>query len=273
MSANGAATFEPYLERWALTADGAEIVTHTSKLLPVRTRAGDAAIVKLALTPEERAGAALMAWWGGEGAARVLAHDDPALLMERATGSRSLVAMAARDDDEATRLLCAAAAKLHAPRPAPPPATLVPLERWFAALAPAARKHGGILMQSLATARELLASPQDLRVLHGDIHHANVLDAGARGWLAIDPKGLLGERGYDFANLFRNPTLEIAAAPGRLARRADIVAHAAGLDRARLLRWVLAYTGLSAAWTLDDGGDASIALAIAHIAAAELQAR
>ena len=119
-------------------------------------------------------------------------------------------------------------------------------------------------------ARELLAAPQDVTVLHGDLHHGNILDFGPRGWLAIDPKGLLGERGFDFANIFCNPDLAVATTPGRLARQVDIVALATGLGRSRLLKWILAYAGLSAAWTLGEGERPHLALAIAELAAAEL---
>lgn len=265
------ATFDAYLALWELIPDGAPISTHSSSLLPVR-RAGAPAMLKIAHEPEERAGARLMVWWGGEGAARVLAHEGDALLMERATGDRSLAAMArAGEDDEASRILCAAAAGLHAPRDRTPP-ELVPLAHWFRALEPAAAAHGGILARADAVARELLAAPREVVVLHGDLHHDNVLDFGARGWLAIDPKGLVGERGFDFANLFCNPDLGTAIAPGRLARQADVVAAAAGLERGRLLRWVLAYAGLSAAWSLEDGDQPGVALAVAEIVAAELAA-
>jgi streptomycin 6-kinase len=98
----------------------------------------------------------------------------------------------------------------------------------------------------------------------------HVLDFAARGWLAIDPKGLSGERGFDFANIFCNPDFALATATGRLARQASIVAKAAGMDRKRLLQWVLAYAGLSAAWFIDDGGDPGLPLAVAEAAAAEL---
>lgn len=262
--------FDAYLSRWDLAPDGAPLVTHSSALLPVR-RGGVPLMLKVARSAEERAGAALMAWWDGDGAARVVEHDGDALLMERALGHRSLAEMArGGGDDEASRILCAAAARLHAPRDAPPPSTLVPLDRWFRALEPAAAAHSGILARAAEAARELLDDPRDVVVLHGDLHHQNVLDFGARGWLTIDPKGLLGERGFDFANLFRNPDPRTATAPGRLARQADVVAAAAGLERGRLLRWVLAYAGLSAAWSLEDGDDPAPALAIAQIAAAEL---
>ncbi len=109
-----------------------------------------------------------------------------------------------------------------------------------------------------------------LGVLHGDIHHGNILDGGPRGWLAIDPKRLVGERSFDFANIFCNPEHELATAPGRLARQATVIAVAADLERQRLLKWVLAYAGLSAAWTLGANCKPELALAVAELAATEL---
>ena len=149
------------------------------------------------------------------------------------------------------------------------PEALCPLTQWFRELEPAAARHGGILLKAAAAARHLLATSQEVVALHGDIHHGNILDFGARGWLAIDPKGLLGERGFDYGNIFCNPR-EMATAPGRLSRQASIVAEASGLDRTRLLQWILAYAGLSAAWFLNDGEDAELPLAVGEAAAAEL---
>lgn len=255
--------------------DGAPIRTHSSLLLPVSTADGTLAMLKLALVDEERRGAVLLSWWDGDGAARVLAADGDALLLERAVGARDLAEMCRSGpdgDDAASRIICAVADRLHAPRVHPPPPTLVPLERWFAELWPAAATHGGALARCASLARELLDDPQDACVLHGDLHHGNVLDFGVRGWLAIDPKGLYGERGFDYANILCNPDSAVTTAPGRLARQAEVVAAAARLDRARLLRWVAAYAGLSAAWTLGEGGDAALALTVAQIALAELRA-
>jgi streptomycin 6-kinase len=185
-----------------------------------------------------------MAWWEGF-AASLLAQVGEALLLERATGNRSLAAMA-RDgrDDEASRTLCEVAVKLHAPRGDPPP-ELIALPDWFRELWPAAERHGGLLVRAAAMARELLDEPRDVLPLHGDLHHDNVLDFGSRGWLAIDPKHLIGERGFDFANLLRNPDFTVATRPGRLARQASVIAEAANLERKRLLKWTFAFAGLS----------------------------
>src|SRR5260221_8220689 len=108
--------FQPWLDRWRLTADGPGFSTKFgSRLLPV-AKDGVPAMLKIAEGEEERRGGALMAWWDGVGAAKVLAADDPAILLERLSGPSSLAAMAADGRDaEATAILCEAPAGLHAP--------------------------------------------------------------------------------------------------------------------------------------------------------------
>lgn len=75
--------FDKYLKQWQLTLDGEAFVSLNGVLLPVRQR-GLPAMLKISQEPEEQAGSLLMAWWDGDGAAPVLAHDREALLMERA---------------------------------------------------------------------------------------------------------------------------------------------------------------------------------------------
>ena len=229
-------------------------------------------MLKIALEPEEKRGTTSMLWWNGTGAACVLEHDDDAVLLERATGRRSLADMALHGkDDEASRIICGVVARLHAPRRSPP-VGLIPLTHWFRALDTMGSREGGTFARSASTAQMLLADPRDVVPLHGDVHHLNVLDFESRGWLSIDPKGLEGERGFDYANLFCNPDYALAAAPGRLARQALVVAEAARLERTRLLQWIVAWVGLSASWLAEDGEHDRVGpcLQIAEIAVSEL---
>ncbi len=266
--------FDRYLDQWRLTADGAPIVTRAAHLLPVR-RDGEALMLKVATETEEKHGGVLLSWWGGDGAARLHARQDDAILLERAEGSGSLGVLARNGrDDEATRILCDVIGRLHAPRAKPLP-ELIPLSVWFKDLWSAAETDGGAYARAAQTAQSLLADPQDVGVLHGDIHHDNVLDFGARGWLAIDPKRLIGERGFDYANIFCNPDVgdaacHVARTPERFAARLDIVVASSGLERRRLLQWIVAWSALSAAWFAGDDGDPEIDLAIAELAWAEL---
>lgn len=266
--------FETYLRAWDLVPDGASITTRGSHLLPVRQH-GAPAMLKIADNDDERAGGSVMQWWAGEGAARVLARDDVAVLLERAEGPASLARMARTGrDDEATGILCDVAARLHQPR-SNPPLGLITLPQWFRDLESAAAKYGGILVKSSEAASALLAEPHDVRVLHGDLHHNNVLDFGDRGWLAIDPKHLIGDRAFDYANIFTNPDLDhpqwpVAIIPERFHLRLKIVTDVAKIERTRMLRWILAWAGLSAAWYLDDGDPAEVDLCVAELASAEL---
>jgi len=260
--------FDKYIALWGLIPDGTPVFTPSSCLLPVRFN-NRPAMLKVAKEEEESRGNRLMAWWNGAGAARVFAQEDDALLMERLSGDGTLAAMArSGSDDEASRIICNVAARLHAPRRLPVPA-MIPLAVWFEDLRSAADQHGGIFATAAATARDLLSDSKDIAVLHGDIHHGNILSTEDRGWVAIDPKGLLGERCFDFANIFCNPDDDTAIAPGRLFRQVAVVAAAGQIEPVRLMRWILAYAALSASWLLQDGAKPNSRLAVAEIAAAE----
>lgn len=253
---------------WGLRSDGPQITTPRGRVLPVRQGA-TAAMLKLSTCAEEQRGAALLAWWNGDGAVPVLAHRGDALLMLRAGGARELVDICARGDDAtATEIICNVAQRLHRPRRAPP--LLCPLRQWFRGLFDVGRTQGGTLRECATIAEALLSSPQDQRPLHGDLHHENVLDFGDLGWLAIDPKGLFGERGFDFACLFLNPDLSgrtrgIASSAQVFDQRLTTVSTNAGMERDRLLRWVTAGAGLSAAWMIESGQDAALPLIVAEL--------
>ena len=103
-------------------------------------------------------------------------------------------------------------------------------------------------------AHELLDAPHTPVALHGDLHHDNVVH-GARGWLAIDPKGLLGDAAFDAANWFYNPWGQDALhrQAERIAALAQVLAAPLGCTSAHVLRHAVAYGGLSAAWFAEDG--------------------
>lgn len=267
------ATLAPWRERWGLRPDGEAFATPSSVLQPVR-RGGERLFLKLAVSEEERAGGAVLAWWNGTGAVTVVLGDDHAQLLERADGPRNLTALARSGpdgDDEATRVLCRTGLRLHAAGTPPRPAGLFPLRRWFRDLID--QEHSdAVLIEARQTALDLLAHQQADVVLHGDLHHGNVLDGGRRGWLAIDPKPLHGDPAFDVANLLCNPDAAVALAPGRLERAVGVAASETGMSGRRVLRWALAWSALSAVWAQADGADATAARGVALRARALLGA-
>jgi streptomycin 6-kinase len=243
------------------------IATHAARLQAVRA-GGVPAMLKRALAEEERRGNRLVATWPGEATAPVLRAEGPLLLMERAEGGRDLAAMARGGaDDEATRVLARLARLLHAA--APERLDLVPLARRFRALL-SADLRGEQFATAAEAYRLATAAAAPPRPLHGDLHHGNVLDFGAKGWRAIDPKGLLGDPAFDLANVVRNPDPAWARTPGRVRRQAEIAAEAARVPVRQVLRWTCALAGLSAAWHLDDGGDPTGDLDLLELARGEL---
>ncbi|WP_130178535.1 aminoglycoside phosphotransferase family protein [Cryobacterium sp. SO1] len=104
------------------------------------------------------------------------------------------------------------------------------------------------MARAATMARELLeaSAPEAQVVLHGDVHHGNVLDFDGR-WLAIDPKGLIGHRAFDYANVFCNPATDLAVS--HFHRRLSIVSEQSGLDLDVVRSWVIAWCALSVTWT------------------------
>jgi streptomycin 6-kinase len=94
-------------------------------------------------------------------------------------------------------------------------------------------------------------------LLHGNLHHDNILCAEREPWLAIDPKGLIGELAYETGALLRNlwPAILAEPDPARLiARRIDQLAEEVAFERARVRDWGMAQAVLSAWWFIEDGG-------------------
>ena len=231
------------LTAWGATPTG-EVWSTPTSVLAAGLLADRPVMAKHALVEEERRGGRLMAWWSDHGGLPVLDLDGDVLLMRRATGLRDLASWArGGQDPEATAAVVEVALALHA---TPSPPGLVPLTTWFHALT-ASQQEDGLLERCAGLARGLLiaTAPADVVALHGDLHHGNVLDIGA-DWAAIDPKGLLGHRAFDFANLLLNP--DEATALEHLEPRLRQVAALAGLEEAVLRDWTAAWCGLSLAW-------------------------
>jgi streptomycin 6-kinase len=108
-----------------------------------------------------------------------------------------------------------------------------------------------LLSRAEALAVDLLASAPSERVVHGDLHHDNIVSAERAPWLAIDPKGVVGDPGFDTGALMNNPygRMETWTAPARhFSRRADILAERLAYPRERILAWSYTQAVLSACW-------------------------
>ncbi|MEU6242925.1 aminoglycoside phosphotransferase family protein [Streptomyces sp. NPDC047024] len=196
--------------------------------------------------------AAALRAWSGDGAVRLLRDDPPTatLLLERLHAPRSLTALP--DPREAVTVLGTLLSRLTA-RPAPPGIRRLGdiaqgmLDRTPRALDtepdPAVR---ALLRDCAAALREVADEPGD-RLLHWDLHHGNVLAADRAPWLAIDPKPLAGDPGFELL-----PALVNRYDPADTPWRFDALTAALGLDRDRARAWTLARVLQNRLWQLAD---------------------
>lgn len=94
-------------------------------------------------------------------------------------------------------------------------------------------------------------------LMHGDFHHYNILSS-ERGWLVIDPKGVIGPACYEVGPLLINPwenLLKMNDYRRMTQRRIDILHEHLGFERERIREWGLAHSVLSAWWSMEDHGD------------------
>lgn len=251
--------------RWKIVEAHLLTETFSSRIWKVMRAGGSEAVVK-ALKPfddveDELRGAYYLDWRDGHGTVRLLGRDRMDMLLEYA-GSRHLTAVLdAEGDRAATEIAAEVMARLHAPSRRRTPPQLQRLRERFAALFARAvsdtRKGvGRFYGEAAGIADRLLFDPRDVRPLHGDLHHDNIIES-PRGWLAIDAKGVLGDTGFDAANLFYNPLDrdDLCLDPERIAHMATALARSMGHDPRRLMDHAVAYGALSAAWHAEDGND------------------
>jgi streptomycin 6-kinase len=259
-----------YLDVWDLSDPQLLATTATSHVYTV-TSEGTRVVLKLLteVGAEERQGALALGYFDGQGAVRLLREDDHAHLLEYAEGNDLVGLVRQADDDHATAIIGDVLNQLHQRTHKPIPEGLTPLKIWFRSLferATADQQNGlnSLYTRAALLADYLISQNREVRVLHGDIHHENIRHHLERGWLAFDPKGLVGERTFDAANTLYNPfhVPGIAQNEARILRTAGILADKLGIELSRVLAFAYIYGCLSTSWYERDGQDASYSLAI-----------
>lgn len=265
-----------YLKLWQLSEPKHITTTATSQVYHVRLNQ-EPAILKLLTRigeiDEANAPIALRAF-RGRGAIRVIKYDAHAHLLEYADGQSLLPMVKRGEDTQATQIIADTIKTMHSAVKDTHNQQLTPLSQWCRSLFSRAKRdtqsqHDSLYHHGAAVARYLLDSPQDECVLHGDIHHTNLLHSAERGWLAIDPKGIYGERTYDLANTLCNPVElpDVVLDEKRLLANAQILAEVNGIPLERVLAFTFMYACLSASWSENDQQNPGAALGVAHLLA------
>ncbi|MFI6420328.1 aminoglycoside phosphotransferase family protein [Streptomyces sp. NPDC050842] len=249
---------EEFLGRWGLRVTGPSLYGVASLVLPVeRVADGTRAALKMQILDDETEGEPVgLRVWDGAGSVRLLDHDagTGTMLLEWLDAARPLSSVAETSGTrEALRIVAALLARLVA---VPAPAglrTLGDIAAGMLADVPEAAARLGaedaaVLRDCAAAVRDVAGEPGD-RLLHWDLHLDNVLAAEREPWLAIDPKPLAGDPGFDLLPALMD---RFDPDPDETLWRFDLLAEVVG-DRRRAVAWTLGRVLQNGLWDIEDG--------------------
>ncbi len=282
--------------RWMLT--NVEPSQNLSYNFVAFANRGDVQVVlKIGLPNREtKSEMAALRLFNGEGACRLLDYDEEKywMLLERLNPGVMLSTL--EDDEEATHiaaevmqkvwrslesdsLLAYSQEQVSSRRHGDAPAlqSFIRLSDWFDGLKRLrAMFDGGTgpLNENLVervdqSVREFFAENHHPVLMHGDFHHFNILSS-ERGWLIIDPKGVIGPACYEVGPLLMNPWGDLLSGKNyrqMTKRRIEILHERLGFERERIREWALAHAILSAWWSIEDNTGWEYSLAFAEMIA------
>ncbi len=250
-------------QRWALQV-GSPFSLSYNYVAPATDADGRAVVLKICFPEHEfHSEIAALQLYAGRGVAQLLDFDQAkgVLLLERCAPGDMLAEL--EDDEAATTIAAGIMQQLW--QPAPTDHSFPTVAEWAEALPQhRARFAGGtgplpqsLFVQAEGLLQELLAANEAPMLLHGDLHHYNILRAQRQPWLAIDPKGLVGDPAYELGAFLYNPVHTLGSQhnlDALLQRRVDQLAAHLGFTRERVRGWGIVQAVLSACWSVGSPG-------------------
>ncbi|HEY0323601.1 MAG TPA: aminoglycoside phosphotransferase family protein [Pyrinomonadaceae bacterium] len=249
---------EERVRHWNIAVE--DTLETQSSFVVFGTRANLPVVLKISRRPgDEWLSGEVLDAFDGNGMVRVYEYIEGAVLLERLNPGTQLAGIAvAGRDEEATEILAEVIQRMS--HPGESLEAFVTVEDWGKGFERYVASNDSQVPNNLVEQghhiyTKLCATQKDLRLLHGDLQHYNVLFDSNRGWLAIDPKGVVGEIEYEIGAALRNPyeRPELFASTEVVKRRLRRYEAKLKLDADRALAWGFAQAVLSAIWSVEDG--------------------
>lgn len=251
------------LGRWRLALERVHEPLGYGFVAYVREADGAPAVLKIGVDPVEIAQEAeYLRRLGPDVAVEVRRSEDRMTLLERAIPGDPLATYFPDRDREATLVFAGLTRKIAAAGEFP--GDWDRLDDWMAKVRTCGEAQdvraspiGPVMARAADLAFAMIAEGRPRAVLHGDLHHANIVRT-ARDWRLIDPKGVVGEIGFEAGALAHNPHpafREHTAAPDIHEARVRCLAESLGEPAARIAAWTLIGSALEIAWDWEDFGE------------------
>ncbi|MBK8782339.1 MAG: phosphotransferase [Anaerolineales bacterium] len=259
------ALVDEFSKRWGLTdVQPVPNLSFNFVAFAKHTSTAQNVILKMGVPNNElRSEIAALKLFNGNGACQLLESDEErgVFLLERLNPGTMLAEL--KDDDERTHIAADVMQRLW--RVAPEKNNFIQLSDWFGELKTVRPKFDGgtgpfpkEIFERVESFLPELFADTDMKLIHGDFHHFNILKSEERGWLVIDPKGVIGPAGYEVGPLMINPWGSLSDGISfkvQTERRIDIFRERLGWERENLIRWSLAHSVLSAWWDFESDLD------------------
>lgn len=262
--------------RWGLT-DIQPVPNLSYNFVAFAKKGDEEVILKMGVPNSEQASEmAALGLFNGEGACQLLDCDEErgALLLERLNPGIMLAEL--KDDDERTHIAIDVMQNLIFRRGGVTPLQnkFIQLSAWFDDLKTVRSKFDGgtgpfpkEIFERVESFLPELFADEDVNLMHGDFHHFNILKS-ERGWIVIDPKGVIGPAGYEIGPLMINPWGSLSDGTSfkvQTERRMDIFRERLGWEREKIIQWSVAHAVLSAWWDFQDDMDWEYSLNCAKV--------
>lgn len=262
-------------QKWGLT-DVRPSSTLSYNFVAFAKRGDEQVVLKMGVPNSEmKSEIAALRLFNGEGACRLIDYDEEKswMLLERLRPGVMLATL--EDDEEATQIAADLMQKIW--RPAPEDTVFIRLADWFDGLKKLRPNFNGgtgpfdekLVLRVEQSIKDFFIENHNPVLMHGDFHHFNILSS-ERGWLIIDPKGVVGPACYEVGPLLINPWGDLLSGKNyrqMTKRRIDILHERLGFERRRIHEWGLAHAILSAWWSIEDHTDWEYPLAFAGMIA------
>jgi len=185
----------------------------------------------------------------------VIDFDKNACLLDYIDGHELLTLVHDGKDNEATKIIAQTLQKIHT-TPIPKNYNFKTTNQQFKALIEHPTDAPDIIHRGKNFLQSLKFNSKEICLLHGDTHHKNIMHQSQKGWIMLDPQGLVGDRAYDCANTLHNPHKmpELTEDKNRLLRQAHILGNGLNINPQRIIDYAYIHGCLSSCWTkMDDG--------------------
>jgi streptomycin 6-kinase len=263
-------SLEYYLSIWHLVLEEDSLQTPTGLIAKVQWN-DKPCILKISQNAGDERTAPVLSHYDGMGAVKLMRSEGHASLLERAIPGTPLSELVFKEKDEkATRIICEVIQKLHSHQESSGVYLLLEdlgkgFQKYLKSGDQQIPRH---LVDEAKMLYEKLVKTQNKPILlHGDLHHDNVLYDKTRGWLAIDPKGYIGEPAYEVGAFLRNPLKfpDLYQDLSQLNCRLDIICQNLGFNRERVIGWAFSQAVLAGVWCVENGSSPNRMVELARL--------